>query len=151
MFNGNYNGPYNPMAPMQQRLQQYEQNYGQPGNGSYGAAPQNYIRCQAVTSIEEARAAMINFDGSVHVFTDLANNRIYTKQINLDGAAVLNVYELKTQGPDAKTALEKRVEELELMVINLKEAINDKSNANDANGRSTKKQSKSDGANGTDV
>ena len=38
---------------------------------------------------------MIDFDGSVFYFPDLANQRIYTKQINLDGTAQLNMYELK--------------------------------------------------------
>jgi hypothetical protein len=41
------------------------------------------------------KAASIDFDGSVFYFSDLANKRIYTKQINLDGTAQINMYELK--------------------------------------------------------
>ena len=52
----------------------------------------NYL---AVSSLEEARAAAIDFDGSVFFFPDLANKRIYTKQINLDGTASMNMYEYK--------------------------------------------------------
>ena len=52
-------------------------------------------RIRPVSSIEEVRAASIDFDGSVFYFSDLANKRIYTKQINLDGTASLNMYELK--------------------------------------------------------
>ena len=52
-------------------------------------------RIRPVSSIEEVRAASIDFDGSVFYFSDLANKRIYTKQINLDGTAQLNMYELK--------------------------------------------------------
>ena len=48
-----------------------------------------------VSSIEEARASLIDFDGSIFYFPDLANKRIYTKQINIDGTATLNVYELR--------------------------------------------------------
>jgi hypothetical protein len=48
-----------------------------------------------VSSLEEARAASIDFDGSVFYFPDLANQKIYTKQINIDGTATLNMYELK--------------------------------------------------------
>ena len=48
-----------------------------------------------VSSIEEVRACPIDFDGSVFYFPDLANRRIYTKQINMDGTALINVYELK--------------------------------------------------------
>ena len=53
------------------------------------------IKMGTVSSIEEVRAASIDFDGSVFYFSDLANKRIYTKQINLDGTAQLNMYELK--------------------------------------------------------
>jgi hypothetical protein len=45
--------------------------------------------------LEEARATSIDFDGSVFYFPDLANKRIYTKQINIDGTASLYVYELR--------------------------------------------------------
>lgn len=43
------------------------------------------IKGRPVSSIEEARAISIDFDGSVFYFPDLANRRIYTKQINMDG------------------------------------------------------------------
>jgi hypothetical protein len=49
-----------------------------------------------VSSIDEVRACPIHFDGSVFYFTDVANKRIYTKQINLDGTVSINLYELKT-------------------------------------------------------
>lgn len=39
---------------------------------------------------------MIDFDGSVFYFPDLANNKIYTKQINMDGTSSLYVYERET-------------------------------------------------------
>ena len=53
------------------------------------------LKGRPVTSFEEARASMIDFDGSVFYFPDLANRCIYTKQINMDGTALMNVYELK--------------------------------------------------------
>ena len=49
-----------------------------------------------VSSIEEVRACPIDFDGSVFYFADVANKKIYTKQINLDGTVSINLYELKT-------------------------------------------------------
>ena len=49
-----------------------------------------------VSSIDEVKACPIDFDGSVFYFTDVANKRIYTKQINLDGTVSINLYELKT-------------------------------------------------------
>ncbi len=54
------------------------------------------IKGRPVTSIEEARAASIDFDGSVFYFPDIANKRIYTKQINMDGTPSFNVYEWKS-------------------------------------------------------
>ena len=61
--------------------------------------PQTYayvgLKGRPVSSLEEARVQSIDFDGSVFYFPDIANKRIYTKQINLDGTASLNMYELK--------------------------------------------------------
>ena len=57
--------------------------------------PQAGLKGRLVSSLEEARATSIDFDGSVFYFPDLANKRIYTKQINIDGTATLTMYELK--------------------------------------------------------
>lgn len=64
---------------------------------NYNSYPQpvpSGIKGRPVSSLEEVRAAQIDFDGSVFVFPDLAHNKIYTKQINLDGTASLNMYQL---------------------------------------------------------
>ena len=53
------------------------------------------LKGRPVSSFEEARAATVDFDGSVSFFPDLANGKIYTKQCNIDGTASLNLYELK--------------------------------------------------------
>lgn len=87
-------------------------NYPQPqfqtqqlGYGGYRPAPQYpqwtptasaNSQVRPVSSIEEVRACPIDFDGSVFYFADVANKRIYTKQINLDGTVSINLYELKT-------------------------------------------------------
>ena len=60
-----------------------------PNSGSYSG------RIRPVSSIEEVRASAIDFDGSVFYFPDAANKKIYTKQINLDGTSVLNMYVLQ--------------------------------------------------------
>ena len=57
-------------------------------------AQQNFIKGRPVVSIDEARASQIDLDGSLYVFPDLGNKKIYTKQINMDGTATLNVIEL---------------------------------------------------------
>lgn len=74
------------------------------------------IKGRPVSSLEEAKAMPIDFDGSVFYFPDLANKRIYTKQINLDGTASLNVYEYKEVPPPqayvTKEELSKAIQDL---------------------------------------
>lgn len=90
----------NPSTMQMQRLAQMEQQYPQFAQQPMGQnftqqqAP-IYMKCRAVTSIDEAKAAMIDLDGSLHVFTDIPHRKIYTKQINLDGTASLNIYSLE--------------------------------------------------------
>jgi hypothetical protein len=78
-----------PYAQQYQRLAQMEQ---QAQQQQY--IPQNYLKGRPVVSLDEARAAQIDLDGSLFVFTDIGNKKIYTKQINLDGTATLNTYSL---------------------------------------------------------
>ncbi len=85
-----------------------------------------FLKGRLVSSIEEARAQTIDFDGSVFYFPDLANKKIYTKQINLDGTSTLNMYELKeipqpvmvTQGQEYITR-----EEFEAAIAQLNEKV----------------------------
>lgn len=70
--------------PLYQTVPQYRQ-----------GPPQAGLKGRLVSSLEEARATSIDFDGSVFYFPDLANKRIYTKQINMDGTATLCMYELR--------------------------------------------------------
>ena len=88
----NYNY-YPQQIPNQQVVQQQPQ-YQVPGYLRQ-APPQVTLKGRLVSSLEEARATSIDFDGSVFYFPDLANKRIYTKQINIDGTASLYVYELR--------------------------------------------------------
>lgn len=126
---------YNPMAPMQQRLNQMEQQYPQFAQqnmyGQQNPAQQSqsagFIKGRAVTSIDEAKAAMIDLDGSLHVFTDTGNKKIYTKQINLDGTATLNVFSLEEPKPvqvtpEAPSVFVER-SELDTVVNSLKEEL----------------------------
>ena len=62
-----------------------------------------FLKGRPVSSLEEARGTAIDFDGSIFYFPDLANNRIYTKQINFDGTASLCMYELTPIEPQLTT------------------------------------------------
>lgn len=53
------------------------------------------LKGHPVSSFEEAKASSIDFDGTIFFFPDIANKKIYTKQVGLDGVAQLNMYELK--------------------------------------------------------
>lgn len=56
-------------------------------------SPQNqYLKCRPVSSKDEARAFQIDLDGSLWVFTDVGNGKIYTKQVNNDGTAAFKTY-----------------------------------------------------------
>ena len=89
--------PYQPnISYYQTRSQQQPQmNYQTP-----------VLKGRLVSSFEEAKAMSIDFDGSVFYFPDLANRRIYTKQINIDGTASINMYELKEIPMEAPMPIE---------------------------------------------
>ena len=88
----NYN--YYPQQPVNQQIPQQQPQYQVQGYLRQ-APPQVNLKGRLVSSLEEARATSIDFDGSIFYFPDLANKRIYTKQINIDGTASLYVYELR--------------------------------------------------------
>ena len=80
-----YNNPYGMMnrgdaSLMQQQVQ--------------AQIPQPQLKGRPVASIDEVRAAQVDFDGSLFVFPNIANQKIFTKQINLDGTVSLNTYVL---------------------------------------------------------
>ena len=109
-----YNPTFNPMLNTQMRLNQMEQQYPQFApqnqmNMGMNMQPQNNVsvgmlKGRPVTGIDEAKAAPIDFDGSVHIFPDIANKRIYTKQLGMDGLPVFSVYELKQVADTTPTA-----------------------------------------------
>lgn len=78
----------------QTQQQTAQQQFNSPQPRTYQSTSWN-ARVRPVSSIEEVRASPIDFDGSIFYFPDIANKRIYTKWINTDGTAGLNMYELK--------------------------------------------------------
>ena len=82
------------------------------------------LKGRPVASIDEARAATIDFDGSIFFFPDLANKRIYTKHINIDGTMSLNMYELRPIEDNTTVLKENYVtrEEFEQAIAQLKSA-----------------------------
>ena len=99
----NYIGQYGfpqYMYPQQNRINQ-EQQYSNVYPNYYGVNQQQQmqqtLKGRPVSSYDEAKASMIDLDGSLFVFTDITNKRIYTKQILLDGSAEFKTYVLQEQ------------------------------------------------------
>lgn len=64
-----------------------------PRQVPYEMPQQNLLKGRFVSSVDEVRAAQVDFDGSVFVFPDMANKKIYTKQIDLNGNVKLEEYD----------------------------------------------------------
>ena len=84
---------------------------------------QSQLKGKPVSSIEEVRAAQVDFDGSLYIYPDIANQKVYTKQINPDGTASLNTYALQREViPKQPTYVTK--EEFDSVIEQLKNALN---------------------------
>ena len=101
MFGYNNYNP-NPVAYQMQANQNRINDLQQYGYGGYPQYQQQNTQPQVqtlkgrpVSSLDEAKASMIDLDGSLFVFPDIANGKIYTKQIMLDGTADFRIYSLE--------------------------------------------------------
>ena len=137
----------------QNRLNQMEQQYNTGMyNQNYMQQPQiqqpqmQILKGRPVSSYDEAKASMIDLDGSLFIFTDVANKRIYTKQIMLDGTAELKTYVLSEQPIDQttqtnqqnndyvlRTDFEKAMKQVNAKINNIMEVGKYESNGNDIN------------------
>lgn len=152
---GSYNTGYG-MTPYQQqlaqgRMNQTEQQYGtyQPNNyqiqNSQQMGTMQVLKGRPVSSYDEAKASMIDLDGSLFVFPDIANKRIYTKQIMLDGSAELKVYALQDgtssdmkhesveekEGYVLKRDFDKAVRDLKKQIKELREGVKNVTTVNE--------------------
>lgn len=88
------------------------------------SSPMYGLKGRPVSSLDEVRGTSIDFDGSVFFFPDIANKRIYTKQINMDGTAILNMYELKEIQPPAPTGDYITRKEFEEAMVKIQQLFN---------------------------
>ena len=95
-YSNGYQQQYFNIPQTQNRLQELER-------GLNGQVPRPSFKAVPVTSFDEARAAMVDFDGSLNLCVDVQNNQIYTKQLNLNGLAELKVYRLVEDAPNQST------------------------------------------------
>ena len=87
---------YNNMFPQQymQQLKQPMQMQQQMQVPQYQQQNVQTLKGRPVSNVDEAKASMIDLDGSLFVFPDVANGCIYTKQIMLDGTAEFKTYKI---------------------------------------------------------
>lgn len=118
------------MQPQYQRMIQQPQTESaptvtqqQPYTAPVMMSQGNYIKGRPVVSIDEARASQIDLDGSLYVFPDLGNKKIYTKQINMDGTAAFNVFELIAPAESAPTQVYVTKDELDEILASFKASL----------------------------
>lgn len=144
-------GPYNPYAgatqQMQQRLnllQQQQQMYQPVYQQSMQQAPVQ-LKGRIVTSIDEAKAAQVDLDGSSTYFPAPAEGKVYEKLIGMDGLPVFRVYALQESGAQNQPvyadnnvviALQRRIEKLEEQIGGM---TNDEHIPDDADGTAGRK------------
>lgn len=144
-------GPYNPYAgatqQMQQRLnylQQQQQMYQPAYQQSMQQAPVQ-LKGRIVTSIDEAKAAQVDLDGSSTYFPAPAEGKVYEKLIGMDGLPVFRVYTLQEGGAQKQPvyadnnvviALQRRIEKLEEQIGGM---TNDEHISDDADGAASRK------------
>lgn len=107
----------------------YQQSYNNYYPNAYSMQQQQtrlnqlLLKGRPVSSIDEVKAASVDFDGSIFYFPDLANNRIYSKQINLDGTSTILMYELKEIPKDIPASQFITREEFETVINQLKGSL----------------------------
>ena len=133
----------------QQRMNQLQPQIPQPMQTPIQS--EKFFKTLPVTSFDEAKAAMISFDGSLNIYVDTQHDRIYTKQLTNNGLAELKVYTLSEENEPKENVVEyvtkgdynallERVNKLQEKLNTLGGKHNE-SNGNNANIQSTKKQS----------
>ena len=101
---------------------QPQQSYA-PRQVPYEMPQQNLLKGRFVSSVDEVRAAQVDFDGSIFIFPDMANKKIYTKQIDLNGNVKLEEYDWVPIEKNAAVGDFVTKQEFEETMAKVKEAI----------------------------
>ena len=88
----------------QQRMNQLQPQIPQPMQTPIQT--EKFFKTLPVTSFDEAKAAMISFDGSLNIYVDTQHDRIYTKQLTNNGLAELKVYTLSKEDKPSENIVE---------------------------------------------
>ena len=120
----------------------YQFGAAQPTQPRFGAAPNNYpsqfaspqmipqaalqqgMMMRPVTSLQEAAASQINFDGTAHWFYDTSADRLYSKTFDFQtGTAPIITYVREQPAPVVRYATVEVVESLVNEIQNLKNEL----------------------------
>lgn len=122
---------YNQMQPINQQMPLPSQQMPLPNNQVNQTPFGNSVI--PVGGIEEVKAYPIDFTGGVTYFNDITNNKIYTKQLGLNGAPEIKVYSLDNSpfnnsqnisGSEQQyNSLTKRIEEIEKRVFEYEKVL----------------------------
>lgn len=101
-YPNNYVNPYSNYNSQQSQLQQpqmpqMQNNQFPQMQQSQFQQPQQYnnmLKGKKVSTLEEAKASEIDFDGNTFYFPSVDNKSIYTKQVGLDGNVSILEYKL---------------------------------------------------------
>ena len=122
MYGQQYN-PYTYANPYQQRLAQLEQ----PIYQQHNMQNQQMLKGRVVGSVDEAKAAQVDLDGSVTYFASPGEGKIYAKSIGLNGLPVFTVYvaqQMPVPVNNEFAALAERVKKLEEALQNVSATTN---------------------------
>ena len=136
-FNSGYSqGGFNPYQPQMNRLQQLEQmqqNQYNPQMQQPAQQPQAQAQSTGIVpvgSIEEVKAFNGYFDGQPHYFIDNANNKIYIKQLGLNGMPSILIYGIleDKEEPKIEYATKEEVNNVKSILDNLLSQLGGKAN-----------------------
>lgn len=101
--------PYNPLLTAQQRLAQMEQQYPQYAQAPMPQPQKQTLMTIPVTSTDEAKAFMVDINGTPTIFYNAGANEIYLKRTNLQtGGADFFIFH-KVASPTADVNTQKGI------------------------------------------
>lgn len=119
-YNASGNNNQNPYGNNNFQTPSFQQYMPQPSQPQQ--PQQQMLKGRPVSSVDEARAAQIDYDGSLFIFPDITGKKIYTRQVMLDGTSIFNTYTLD-ESVDAKKTPYVMRDEFENTVNNINTAL----------------------------
>lgn len=103
-------------------------NAGLQTSSMQGGPMQKFLKGRPVSCFQEAQGFAIDMDGSLHIFPDIANKKIYTKQMLNDGSCPVKCYveqqiPINTPSQVEEPVSNKKLEEIQNKVAMLEQQL----------------------------